>query len=891
MAHPHVRKAVVLQGRARTPDQRLRVFVSSTLIELNAARAVARRAIEQLHLTPVLLDSGARPHPPRELYQAYLAQSDVFIGIYWQSYGWIELGAEISGVADELRLAATMPRLLYVQEPAPDRDPRLEAVLDNLRAEGSTSYKQFADPEQLEGFILDDLAVLLTERFESFDVAEHAVAPAAARRSDTVVRKPINPLIGRNDEVARVLRWLASDDARLVTLTGPGGVGKSRLALELAGLVEAQFRDGVWTVPLEAVRDPSLVLATIARTLRLRTGLRDDGDEVMEALIGHLAGRDALLLLDNFEQVLPAAVDLARLIEACPHLHVLVTSRSSLRVRAEHELPIAPLQVPGDAAAESLAQLEHNAAVQLFLARARAVNRTMVVDERALRAVAAICRRLDGLPLAIELAAARSRLLPPHQLLPRLERSFAVLTGGASDMPERHQTLRATIDWGYDLLDPAEQVALQRLSVFAGGWTLAAGEGVLGAVGDLDVDLLDVLDGLVTKSFVTPPSGAGSAPRFGMLETIREYAQERLGNSSESGATVDAHAEYFLQVAEHAAPHLNGRDQMTWLDALEQDHDNLLAALRRLEERGDTERELRLVVSLGRLWLVHSHLAVARRWLGRAMQYSEGRRDRLRADLLTWSGWLALFVRGDLDAAEGIGTEALQLHRELGDAHGEAVQLLALGNVAVYRGDAALAQRRYESAAAAARHAGAAADEVLGRALGNLGVVARTLGQLDDADHAVREGRDLMQRLGDDHAAVQGDVNLSGVLLDRGDLSDAEALAQEAVRRLQAVGDELLLLEALENLSAIWSEQGRVAAAAWLYGAAEAMARSVKLVRSVLETPAYERYVERTWQRAADAGQTATARAMWSAGAAAPTRAVVAVALGEQPVPDEEASV
>ena len=878
---------MVSQGRARAPEQRLRVFVSSTLIELHAARAAARRAVEQLHLTPVLLDMGARPHPPRELYQAYLAQSDVFIGIYWQSYGWVGFGAEISGVADELRLSADMPRLLYVQEPAPDRDQRLEALLDDVRAEGTTSYKQFVDPEQLEAFILDDLAVLLTERFESFDAAEHAAAPASAPRRGNVVLQPMNPLIGRDDEVARVLTWLASDDARLVTLSGPGGVGKSRLALELAGLVESQFRDGVWTVLLDAVRDPSLVLATVARTLKLRTGLSDDADEVMQALIEHLVGRHALLVLDNFEQVLPAAVDLARLIEACPRLHVLVTSRSSLRVRAARELPIAPLQVPGDA--ESLAQLEHNAAVQLFLARARAVNRTMVADERALRAVAAICRRLDGLPLAIELAAARSRLLPPHQLLPRLERSFAVLTGGSSDMPERHQTLRATIDWGFNLLDSAEQVALQRLSVFSRGWTLAAAEGVLAAVGDLDADLLDVLDGLVTKSFVTPPSGTGPAPRFGMLETIREYAHERLRNSPELDVTIDAHTEYFLQVAEHAAPHLNGPDQMTWLDALEEDHDNLLAALRRLEERGDTERELRLVVSLGRLWLVHSHLTVARRWLARAMQHSDGRRDRLRADLLTWSGWLALFVRGDLDAAEAIATEALQLHRELGDAHGEAVELLALGNVAVFRGDAVMAQQRYDSAVTVARRAGD--DEVLGRALGNLGVVARALGQLDEADRAVREGRDLMRRLGDDHAAVQGDVNLSGVLLDRGELPDAEMLAQEAVRRLQAVGDELLLLEALENLSAIWSERGRLAAAAWLYGAAEAMARSVKLVRSGLETPAYERYVQRTWQRAADTGQTAMARTMWSAGAAAPTRAVVAVALGEQPVPGEEVGV
>ena len=874
-------------GRSRGTEQRLRVFVSSTLIELRAARSAARRAIEQLHLAPVMLDLGARPHPPREQYQTYLAQSDLFIGIYWQSYGWVSFGAEISGVEDELRLAAGMPRLLYVQEPAPDRDPRLEALLDELRADATASYKQFGDPEELESFILDDLAVLLTERFETF--ADQETPAQQAHQTRNVVLQPMNPLIGREAEMRTATAWLESDDVRLVTLTGPGGVGKSRLALELARLVETQFPDGVWTVLLESIRDPSLVLATVARTLKLRTGISDDSEEILRALAEHLTGRRVLLVLDNFEHVLPAAVQLATLIESCPGLHVLVTSRSSLRVRAEHELAVAPLAVPSDASAEPLQRLEQNAAVQLFLSRAQAVNRTITRDEATLRAVAEICRRLDGLPLGIELAAARVRLLPPQQLLRRLEQSFAVLTGGTTDMPERHQTLRATIDWGYDLLEPPEQIALQRLAVFVGGWTLAAAEEVLGAAGDLGADLLDVLDGLVTKSFVTPPTGAGPAPRFGMLETIKEYAQERLLASPDLDATVDAHAAYFLGLAEHAAPQLNGPDQVTWLHALEEDHDNLLAALRRLEERGDTERELRLSASLGRLWLVHSHLTQAKRWLARALEHSAGRRDRLRADVLTWAGWLALFVRGDVDRAEQIGHEALAIRRELDDAHGEAVELLALGNVAVFRGDAAAARRWYRETADTARRSGD--DEALGRALGNLGVVARALGELDEAADAMREGRALMQGQGDDHAVLQANLNLSGVLLDRGDLEEAEELAQSTVRRSQAVGDEFLLLEALENLSAVWATQGSVLAAAWLYGAADAMARSLALVRSELETPLYERYVSAARERAAAGEQTAEFERLWQAGAAAPHRVVIAVALGDQPAPVEQPAV
>jgi predicted ATPase len=866
-------------GRVRTPDQRLRVFVSSTLIELRSARSAARRAIEQLHLSPVMIDLGARPHPPRELYQAYLEQSDVFIGIYWQSYGWVGFGAQISGVEDELRLAAGMPRLLYVQEPAPDRDPRLEALLDEVRAEAATSYKQFGDPEELEAYILDDLAVLLTERFETY-VDSAAPAPAADPRN--VVLEPMNPLIGRETEVATVRAWLESGTARLITLSGPGGVGKSRLALELTKLVEDDFPGGVWTVLLEAVRDPALVLATIARTLQLRTGITDDPAEVLQALVAHLSDRRVLLVLDNFEHVLAAAPDLARLIASCAGLHVLVTSRSSLRVRAERELMVAPLPVPV-ADAETSEQLEASAAVQLFLARAEAVNRRLPTDEATLRAVAEICRRLDGLPLAIELAAARVRLLPPQQLLQRLERSFAVLTGGTTDMPERHQTLRATIDWGYDLLDPAEQLALQRLAVFSGGWTLAAAEEVLTAPGELGADVLDVLDGLVTKSFVTAPAGSGPSPRFGMLQTVREYAQERLLASPDLEATVDAHVAYFLALAEHAAPQLYGPDQMTWFEALEEDHDNLLAALHRLEDRGDAERQLRLTVSLGRLWLVHSHLTEAKRWMARAMAYSAGRRDRLRADLLTWAGWLALFVRGDTEAAEQISNEALAIRRELGDRHGEAVELLALGNVTVFRGDAPEAQRRYRETADLAEASGD--TEVLGRAVGNLGVVARANGDLDEAERALRQGCELMRSLGDDHAVAQANLNLSGVLLDRGDLSEAEALAQAAVRQSQRVGDETNLVEALENLSAVWAEQGRLAAAAWLYGAAESKAQSVSLVRSALEAPLYERYVTRARERAAASGQAALFEALWTAGEAAPTRAVVAVALGEQPVP------
>jgi predicted ATPase len=867
-------------AQARDPDHRLRVFISSTLIELRDARAVARHAVEQLRLSPVLLDLGSRPHPAREQYAAYLQRSDIFIGIYWQSYGWIGFGAEISGVEDELRLAAGLPRLLYVREPAPDRDPRLEALLAELRAEAATSYKHFSDLAELEGLILDDLALLLTERFEVGPVA----APATSATARNVILEPVNPLIGREAELARARAWLASDDVRLVTLTGPGGVGKSRLALELAKLEEPRFADGVWTILLESVRDPGLVLATIARTLDLRTGGGKTPDEVLDAVRQRLAGQRTLLVLDNFEHVLPAARDLARLIESCEGLHVLVTSRSALRVRAERELPVAPLGVPSDPAEATIAALEGSAAVQLFLARAAAMRVDLSGDEAALRDVAEICRRLDGLPLAIELAAARVRLLPPRQLLSRLTERFGILTSGSADMPERHQTLQATIDWGYDLLEPEEQMALQALAVFSDGCTLPAAEAVLAAAGLECADVLDVLDGLVSKSFVIPPGGEGPSPRFRMLETIRQYATGRLRTGTLLEATVDAHAEHYLAYAEHAATNLQGPDQTTWFDSLEDDHANLIAALRRLEERGDEERVLRLTVALARLWFVHSHLKEATHWVGLCLDRTAGRRDRLRADLLTWAGWIVLFVRGDTDRAEAISREALELRREMGDRHGEAMETLALGNVATFRGDAAEAQRLYRDTAALAEAEND--DEILGRAVANLGVVARARGDLAEARRSLERARTIMAARGDEHSVVLATTNLSGVALDAGELEEAIRLAQETLRRSTEAHDEFSVLEAMENLAAARAARGDVTAGAWLYGAAERMAESLSLVRSALEAPLYERHLERARSLAAGEGCSATFAAAWAAGRAARRTDAIAVALEEQPVPE-----
>ena len=861
-------------GRIRTPDQRLRVFISSTLIEMSAARAAVRRAVERLRLSPVMFELGARPHPPQDIYRAYLAQSDIFVGIYGESYGWVAPDADISGLEDELRLSAGMPRLLYVREPAADREEQLTRMLSDVAAADTTLVMPFADEAELESLVLSDIALLLAERFSSAADVHHE--PVAPDRSE--LPEPANPLIGRTEEVARLRRWLEADDVRLVTITGPGGVGKSRLALEAARVVADHFHDGVATVLLDSVREPSLVLPTIAGRALALVGGPHEAQNALHTLHGLLADKRLLLVVDNFEHVLDAAPDVAAVLEACPGVTMLVTSRAALRLRAEREIALGPLDVADDASdGGDAATLRASPAVALFLARATAMNPRFDPDEEALRVIAEICRRLDGLPLAIELAAARIRLLPPQRLLDRLQRRFSVLTSAAADMPDRHQTLRATIDWGFDLLDDAEQIALRRLAAFSGGWTLAAAEAVLTGAGPLGGEVLDVLDGLITKSFVKRPDEDGPTPRFGLLETIREYAGERLLASDDLAATVDAHAAHFLSFAEHAATQLQGPDQTTWLAALEADHDNLRAALRRLDTPEDTERSLRLTVALGRLWLVHAHIHDARRWLTAGMARSAGRRDLLRADLLTWGGWLTLFIDGDVDAAEAISREALGIRRELDDPHGEAVELLALGNVAVYRGDAAEAQRQYEAASQLADATGD--DEIRGRALSNLGVVARARGDLDVARDCFTSALDFARPRGDDQLEVLATIGLAGIALHRGLLDEATRLAQMAVSTAVEVGDNTTLAEALEERAAIWAAQGRTLDAAWLWGAAIALRTAMSAARSKLEMAEYDEHVAAARRHAAEECAQDAFTAAWQAGAAAGRAAAVRAAL------------
>ncbi len=469
---------------------------------------------------------------------------------------------------------------MYVKAPAPDREPRLADLLARIREEASASYRHFGTSAELGRLVRDDLAVLLSERFEMAQPRDDAAGEAALAGALPV---PATPLLGREQEAAAVEDLIVREAVRLVTLTGPGGVGKSRLMVEAARRLGPGFADGARFVDLAAVSAADLVAATIAAGL----GLNTSAGRLITDLESYLRARRLLLALDNFEQVLDAAPLLAELLAAAAGLVVLVTSRTVLLLRGEHEFLVPPLPIPPAAADADPAGLLGYASVGLFVERAHAADPGFELTDRNAAAVAEICRRLDGLPLAIELAAARVRLLPPRALLARLDQRFSLLTGGARDLPERQRTLRNTLDWSFGLLSPGEQELFGRLGVFAGSFGLPAAEAVE------DEPVMDTLSALVDCSLVRAQTGSGE-PRFALLETIREYALDRLREGGDWTGAHDRHAGYFVGRAEPGDAELTGPGQLPWLDRLETEHDNLLAVMSWLVDHGPLEQAVHL---------------------------------------------------------------------------------------------------------------------------------------------------------------------------------------------------------------------------------------------------------------------------------------------------------
>src|SRR5829696_4918744 len=504
------------------------------------------------------------------------------------------------------------------------------------------------------------------------------------------------PLVGRVREVEEVAQRLCNEQVRMLTLTGPGGTGKTRLALQAGADLLDEFDDGVFFVALAAITDPELVPSAIAEAL----GVRESAEQALEeSLKSYIRDKRLLLILDNFEQVLEGAPLVGELLGTCPRLKVLATSRIPLRLYGEQEYPVPPLALPDPRALPPVKVLTQYEAVKLFVERARAVKADFEVTNESAPSVAEICARLDGLPLAIELAAARVRLLPPQALLRRLGNRLKLLKGGPRDLPARQQTLRGTIDWSYDLLTEEEKTLFGRLSVFSGGRTLEAIEEICGREGELDA--LEVMESLLEKSLLRQEVGVEGEPRFVMLETVHEYAREKLQESGEEQEIKRAHAEYFLALAEEAESQVRGSEAATWLERLEAEHDNMREALSWALGQEKVELGLRLAGALWRFWWMRSHYSEGRRWLENALAVDRRGSPSARAMALAGIGEIAS-QQGDLDQAQEACEEGLKLlAREATEA--KIYLLLPLGKVARMREDYTWATQVNEESVALSR--------------------------------------------------------------------------------------------------------------------------------------------------------------------------------------------
>jgi len=811
----------------RTPDQRLRVFVSSTLRELAAERQAVRDAVERLRLVPVMFELGARPHPPRHVYRSYLAQSQVFVGVYWQSYGWVAPGEQVSGLEDEYLLSAGLPRLIYVKSPAPEREPRLAKLLARITNDNEVSYEHFSAADELQRLVENDLAVLLSERFQgtpSRSGAEEASLAGA-------VPVPTTPLVGRDDDAAAVGDLVRAEGVRLVTLTGPGGVGKSRLAVEAARRLGPGFADGVRFVELSSVHSADLVGGAIAAAL----GLNTSGGQLVADLKRYLRARRLLLVLDNFEQVVGAAPLVADLLRAAGGVVALVTSRSVLRLSGEHEFPVPPLPVPRGEAGRRAADVQRYPSVRLFVDRAQAASADFELTSANAGAVAEICQKLDGLPLAIELAAARVRLLPPQALLARLGDRMELLTGGARDLPERQRTLRSTLDWSFDLLTADEQAVFARLGVFAGTFDLPAAEAICDSAAAARAGpgpvapVIDTLGSLVDSSLVRPGI-RNDEPRFGLLETIREYALERLRDRGDWQEAHDRHASYFVAFADPTPTELQGAGQLAWLDRMETEHGNLGAAMSWLVGQGKLEPANHLSWATWRFWWLHGH-ADELASFGDVLTRSEDLSPRQRALALSGTGF-GLFAAGDPAGARALLEQSLPLYRQAGDTLGAALTAGALGHLMALRHEDARASELLEQTLASLREAGG--DELTGTArlphLLDLALVCNFLGQIrlgqgdhDRATQLFTDGLTAARSAADRFTIL---VSLFDMAIGRqaqGDLARAAGCLREGVSQAAEAGDEPSVAYYLEALATVARLQDDPERAVRLLAAADAL--------------------------------------------------------------------
>jgi len=713
-----------------------------------------------------------------------------------------------------------------------DRDERYNSAKDLLadlqglkkRLEFEVQLESSQTPEEVKGS--NEAAQNKDKKLSSKENATlmlYSVMASSETMPPNNLSTQRTTLIGREKESAEIIQNLRRDDVRLLTLTGVGGMGKTALAQTVAQEMLVDFKDGVYFIELGTIRQPELVASTIAQPLGVKAA---GGKPILEVLKDFLSERDMLLVVDNFEQVIDAAQLIAELLATAPRLKILVTSRALLHLSLEREFIVPPLAVPDNAAKVSFDELSNCEAIKLFVERARFAKATFSLTSDNVQSVADICVKLDGLPLAIELAAARVRVLSPQAILTKLGNRLKLLTGGSRDLPARQQTMFCAVEWSYDLLTDNEQRLFRWLAVFAGGFMFEAAETVCDnyelQISDNEsskeqIEVLELITSLVDKSLLAQKEQADGESRFRMLEVVREFALAALEGSSEDEIPRRNHAAYYLAIVEKAEPNLMCLKAVEWLNRLEEEHDNLRAALRWSLER-DPSTAIRLAAAIRNFWNLHSHLTEGRRWLKDALERSNDAPTGLRFKLLNGLGLLARY-QGDYETARKMYEKGLAEGRAANDLQQIAQSKLGLGVIAKRKGDVTAARRLMEEGLAISREL--TDKSGIAFSLISLGDLARMEGETAGARPLLEESLTISKQLGNKHAISSNLINLGAIAYDEVDYKMAHSHFVEALATAQELGDKRIISYSLDGFAALATKQGNVELAAKLLGAAE----------------------------------------------------------------------